>query len=236
LRPRAGIRSRLEETGAPRRPVLILALRFRFRRPRAPLVHGVALSRSHRPAPQQRSYVEQRVGQLGGIFQIDRSKVSERGEARALPAQDGMVGLVAVARRRAAERDRLQRLVGRQPGVHGSAAAPRTTASTSTLSAYARRLWAAHGRSGTLRRRVANAITELLKTRVVVVGVDPYTLEPADGADRLHRGREPLDVAMAMAMSVGRPVVYEKPRCAMCRELMACWFARGIAAVSSYSP
>ncbi len=50
------------------------------------------------------------------------------------------------------------------------------------LSEYARRLWGANGKSGSLRRRVADAITELLKTRVVVVGIDPYTLEPAEGS------------------------------------------------------
>lgn len=33
-----------------------------------------------------------------------------------------------------------------------------------------------------MRRRIVDSITELLKTRVVVVGVDPYTLEPAEGA------------------------------------------------------
>ena len=59
---------------------------------------------------------------------------------------------------------------------------PETNRVDFNLSAYARRLWGSNGRSGTLRRRVANAITELLKTRVVVVGVDPYTLEPAEGA------------------------------------------------------
>ena len=131
--------------------------------------------------PLQRSYVEQRIGQLVGIFQIDRTKLSERSEARALPAQDGMVGLVAVA-----DGGRLSETafnvwsVGSQMFKEGDC--PESNRVDFNLSEYARRLWGAHGKSGSLRRRVASAITELLKTRVVVVGVDPYTLEPAEGA------------------------------------------------------
>jgi hypothetical protein len=50
------------------------------------------------------------------------------------------------------------------------------------LSEYARRLWGQHSKSGTLRRRIADALGELLRTRVVVMGIDPYDLEPAEGA------------------------------------------------------
>jgi hypothetical protein len=131
--------------------------------------------------PLQRSYVEQRIGQLVGIFQIDRSKLSEHSEARALPAQEGMVGLVAVA-----DGGKLSETafnvwtVGSQ--MFKEAGCPDSQRIDFNLSDYARRLWGPHGKSGTLRRRVAAAITELLKTRVIVMGVDPYTLEPAEGS------------------------------------------------------
>lgn len=130
--------------------------------------------------PLQRSYVEQRIGQLVGIFQIDRSKLADRAEARSLPAKDGMVGLVAVA-----DGGRLSETafnvwtVGSQ--MFKENGCPTSQRVDFNLSDYARRLWGANGKSGTLRRRVADAITELLKTRVVVMGVDPYTLEPAEG-------------------------------------------------------
>src|SRR6188472_469103 len=131
--------------------------------------------------PLQRSYVEQRIGQLVGIFQIDRSKLADRSEALALPAQDGMVGLVAVA-----DGGRLSETafnvwtVGSQ--MFKEDGCPSSQRVDFNLSDYARRLWGANGKSGSLRRRVSDAITELLKTRVVVMGVDPYTLEPAEGA------------------------------------------------------
>ena len=131
--------------------------------------------------PLQRSYVEQRIGQLVGIFQIDRSKLSDHSTARALPAHDGMVGLVAVA-----DGGRLSETafnvwtVGSQ--MFREAGCPTSQRIDFNLSEYARRLWGSNGKSGTLRHRVADAITELLKTRVVVMGVDPYTLEPAEGA------------------------------------------------------
>jgi hypothetical protein len=130
--------------------------------------------------PLQRSYVEQRIGQFVGIFQIDRSKLSDHAKARSLPAKDGMVGLVAVA-----DGGRLSETafnvwtVGSQMFKEGGC--PASQRVDFNLSEYARRLWGSNGKSGTLRRRVADAITELLKTRVVVMGVDPYTLEPAEG-------------------------------------------------------
>jgi hypothetical protein len=131
--------------------------------------------------PLQRSYLEQRMGQLVGIFQIDRSKLSEHSEARALPAQEGMLGLVAVA-----DGGKLSETafnvwtVGSQ--MFKETGCPDSQRIDFNLSDYARRLWGPHGKSGTLRRRVAAAITELLKTRVIVMGVDPYTLEPAEGS------------------------------------------------------
>jgi hypothetical protein len=131
--------------------------------------------------PLQRSYVEQRIGQLVGIFQIDRNKLADQSEARALPARDGMVGLVAVA-----DGGKLSETafnvwtVGSQ--MFNEAGCPENQRVDFNLSDFARRLWGANGKSGSLRRRVADAMTELLKTRVVVMGVDPYTLEPAEGA------------------------------------------------------
>jgi hypothetical protein len=131
--------------------------------------------------PLQRSYVEQRIGQLVGIFQIDRSKLSDHSQARALPAPDGMVGLVAVA-----DGGRLSETafnvwtVGSQ--MFKEDGCPDSHRIDFNLSEYARRLWGTNGKSGSLRKRVASAITELLKTRVIVMGVDPYTLEPAEGA------------------------------------------------------
>lgn len=131
--------------------------------------------------PLHRSYVEQRIGQLVGIFQIDRTKLAHHSQARALPDQDGMVGVVAVA-----DGGKLSETafnvwtVGSQ--MFKEVDCPASQRIDFTLSDYARRLWGPHGKSGSLRRRVAAAITELLKTRVIVMGVDPYTLEPAEGA------------------------------------------------------
>jgi hypothetical protein len=139
------------------------------------------MARFEENLPLQRSYVEERIGQLVGIFQIDRARLADHAEARALPAQDGMVGLVAVA-----DGGRLSETafnvwtVGSQ--MFKEAGCPASQRIDFNLSEYARRLWGANGKSGSLRRRVASAITELLKTRVVVMGVDPYTLEPAEGA------------------------------------------------------
>lgn len=131
--------------------------------------------------PLQRSYVEQRIGQLVGIFQIDRSRLSAQSEARSLPAHDGMVGLVAVA-----DGGRLSETafnvwtVGSQ--MFKEDGCPSDQRIDFNLTEYARRLWGRNGKSGSLRRRVASSITELLKTRVIVMGIDPYTLEPAEGA------------------------------------------------------
>ena len=131
--------------------------------------------------PLHRSYVEQRIGQLVGIFQIDRQRPADSSQARALPASDGVVGLVAVA-----DGGKLSETafnvwtVGSQ--MFKESGCPDSQRIDFNLSEYARRLWGENGKSGTLRRRVADAITELLKTRVVVFGIDPYTLEPAEGA------------------------------------------------------
>ena len=139
------------------------------------------MPRSDDNLPLQRSYVEQRIGQLVGIFQIERKQLAEQVEARALPTTDGMVGLVAVA-----DGGRLSETafnvwtVGSQ--LFKEAGCPTSNRVDFNLSEYARRLWGANGKSGTLRRRIADAVTELLKTRVVVMGIDPYTLQPAEGA------------------------------------------------------
>jgi hypothetical protein len=131
--------------------------------------------------PLNRSYVEQRIGQLVGIFQIDRQRPTDGSAARALPVNDEVVGLVAVA-----DGGRLSETafnvwtVGSQ--MFKESDCPDSQRIDFNLSEYARRLWGANGKSGSLRRRVADAITELLKTRVVIVGVDPYTLEPAEAA------------------------------------------------------
>ena len=139
------------------------------------------MPRSDDNLPLQRSYVEQRIGQLVGIFQIERKQLTEQVEARALPTTDGMVGLIAVA-----DGGRLSETafnvwtVGSQ--LFKEAGCPTSNRVDFNLSEYARRLWGANGKSGTLRRRIADAVTELLKTRVVVMGIDPYTLQPAEGA------------------------------------------------------
>jgi len=139
------------------------------------------MTRPDEHLPLQRSYLEQRIGQLVGIFQIDRRWPAESSEARALPPHDGVVGLVAVANGgRLSETAFNVWTVGSQ--MFKEAGCPDTQRIDFNLSGYSRRLWGANGRSGSLRRRVADAITELLKTRVVVMGVDPYTLEPSEGA------------------------------------------------------
>jgi hypothetical protein len=92
-----------------------------------------------------------------------------------------MVGLVAVA-----DGGRLSETafnvwtVGSQ--LFKEAGCPTTNRVDFNLSEYARRLWGANGKSGSLRRRIADAVTEILKTRVVVMGIDPYTLQPSEGA------------------------------------------------------
>jgi hypothetical protein len=131
--------------------------------------------------PLQRSYVEERIGQLVGVFQIDRKELADQVESRSLPGPDGMVGLVAVA-----DGGRLSETafnvwtVGSQ--MFNEAGCPESNRVDFNLSEYARRLWGQNGKSGSLRRRIADSLGELLKTRVVIVGVDPYTLQPAEGA------------------------------------------------------
>ena len=46
--------------------------------------------------PIRRTFVDLHIGQLVGIFQIDRKQLSDTAQARSL-SMDGMVGLVAVA-------------------------------------------------------------------------------------------------------------------------------------------
>ena len=139
------------------------------------------MARPDETLPLQRSYVEQRLGQLVGIFQVERKQLAEHVEARALPSTDGMVGLVAVA-----DGGRLSETafnvwtVGSQLFIEADC--PANNRVDFNLSEYARRLWGPNGKSGSLRRRIADAVTELLKTRVVVMGIDPYTLKPAEGA------------------------------------------------------
>jgi hypothetical protein len=132
--------------------------------------------------PLHRSFVEQRIGQLVGIFQIDRQRSEDSSQAKALPAADGgFVGLVAVA-----DGGRLSETafnvwtVGSQ--MFKESGCPDTQRIDFNLSEYTRRLWGPKAKSSVLRRRVSDAISELLRTRVVVVGIDPYTLQPAEGA------------------------------------------------------
>jgi hypothetical protein len=112
---------------------------------------GAAIVKFDDNLPLQRSYVEQRIGQLLGIFQIDRSKLSDHSQARALPAQDGMVGLVAVA-----DGGKLSETafnvwtVGSQ--MFKEAGSPTSHRSDFNLSEYARRLWGTNGKSGSLWR------------------------------------------------------------------------------------
>ena len=140
------------------------------------------MPRSDDNLPLQRSYVEQRIGQLVGIFQIERKQLAEQVEARALPTTDGMVGLVAVA-----DGGRLSETafnvwtVGSQ--LFKEAGCPTSNRVDFNLSEYARRLWGANGKSGTLRRRIADAVTELLKTRVVVMGDRPVHAAAGRGRD-----------------------------------------------------
>jgi hypothetical protein len=131
--------------------------------------------------PLQRSYLEHRIGQLVGIFQIDRHRIEDSSEARALPSHDGVVGLVAVANGgRLSENAFNIWTVGSQ--MFKESGCPESQRIDFNLSEYSRRLWGSNGKSASVRRRVAESIAELLKTRVVVMGVDPYTLEPAEGA------------------------------------------------------
>jgi hypothetical protein len=132
--------------------------------------------------PLKRTYVQERLGQLVGIFQIDRKRLGDAVEARALPSSHGELGLVAVA-----DGGRLSETAfnvwttGSQ--LFLEAGCPTSNRIDFNLSELARRLWGTGGKSASMRRRVADAITEILRTRVIVVGVDPYTLESAEGAE-----------------------------------------------------
>jgi hypothetical protein len=132
--------------------------------------------------PLKRTYVQEQLGQLVGIFQIDRKRLGNSVEARALPSSDGEVGLVAVANGgRLSETAFNVWTTGSQ--LFLEAGCPTSNRIDFNLSELARRLWGPGGKSASMRRRVADAIAEILRTRVVVVGVDPYTLKPAEGAE-----------------------------------------------------
>lgn len=132
--------------------------------------------------PLKRTYVQERVGQFVGIFQIDRKRLDDAVEARALPSNDGELGLVAVANGgRLSETAFNVWTTGSQ--LFMEAGCPTTNRIDFNLSELARRLWGTGGKSASMRRRVAQAIDEILSTQVIVLGVDPYTQEPAEGAE-----------------------------------------------------
>jgi len=130
--------------------------------------------------PIRRTFVDLHIGQLVGIFQIDRKQLSDHAEARSL-STDGMVGLVAVADggKLSETAFNVWTLCSQMFDDHGC---PDSNRLDFNLSDYAARLWGAGGRSATRRKRIVKAFGELMRTRVVIVGVDPYTLEPAEGA------------------------------------------------------
>ncbi len=130
--------------------------------------------------PIQRSFVERHIGQLVGIFQIDRAQLRDRSEAQSL-ATGGMVGLVAVADggKLSENAFNIWTLASQWFSEEGC---PDTNRLDFTLGALSRRMWGENGRSSERRKRVAAALAELMRTRVIVVGVDPYTLEPSEGA------------------------------------------------------
>ncbi|MGI8750146.1 MAG: hypothetical protein ACR2J6_06310 [Thermoleophilaceae bacterium] len=130
--------------------------------------------------PLQRSFVERNIGQLVGIFQLDRLELHDRTEVTSL-ATGSMMGLVAVA-----DGGKLSETAFNLWTIasqwFNEAGCPDSNRLDFTLGAIARRMWGENGRSAERRKRIANALTELMRTRVVVVGVNPYTLEPAEGA------------------------------------------------------
>ncbi len=130
--------------------------------------------------PIQRSFVERHIGQLVGIFQIDSAELKDRSQAQSL-ATGGMVGLVAVADggKLSETAFNIWTLASQMFNEDGC---PDSHRLDFTLGALSRRMWGENGRSSERRRRVASALAELMRTRVVVMGVDPYTLEPAEGA------------------------------------------------------
>jgi len=130
--------------------------------------------------PIQRSFVERHIGQLVGIFQIDSAELKDPRTAHSL-ATGGMVGLVAVADggKLSETAFNIWTLASQMFNEDGCPDSPRLDF---TLGALSRRMWGENGRSSERRRRVASALAELMRTRVVVMGVDPYTLESAEGA------------------------------------------------------
>jgi len=130
--------------------------------------------------PIRRTVVHRRIGQLVGIFQIDRKQLADHAEARSL-STDGMVGLVAIADggRLSETAFNVWTLCQQMFDDHDR---PQSNRLDFNLSDYATRLWGKGGRSSTRRKRIIEAFSELMRTRVVIFGIDPYTLEPAEGA------------------------------------------------------
>jgi hypothetical protein len=130
--------------------------------------------------PIRRTFVDLHIGQLVGIFQIDRRQLSDHASARSL-STDGMVGLVAVADggRLSETAFNVWTLCSQLFDDHDC---PTSNRLDFNLSDYATRLWGKGGRSASRRKRIVNALGELMRTRVVIVGIDPYPLEPAQGA------------------------------------------------------
>ena len=130
--------------------------------------------------PIRRAFVDLHIGQLVGIFQIDRKQLSDHAEARSL-SMDGMVGLVAVA-----DGGRLSETAFNVwtlcSQLFDDKGCPQSNRLDFNLSDYATRLWGKGGRSASRRKRIVGALAELMRTRVVIVGIDPYTHEPAEGA------------------------------------------------------
>lgn len=138
---------------------------------------------SARALPLQRAYLERRIGQLVGIFQIDRDprQYSDHSEAHALPTSEDAIGLVAIADGgRLSEAGLNAWTVASQ--MYLEAGCPEDGRIDTSLSALARRLWGDGGKSSERRRRLADALSELVGTKVVITGIDPYTLEPENGA------------------------------------------------------
>ncbi len=144
-------------------------------------LHGAeAMAEFDEHLPLQRSFVERHIGQLVGIFQIDRLELRDRSQAHSL-ATGGMVGLVAVADGGKLSENAFNIWTIASQWFN-DVGCPDTNRLDFTLGALSRRMWGENGRSSERRKRVAAALSELMSTRVIVVGVDPYTLEPAEGA------------------------------------------------------
>lgn len=149
-------------------------------RPQTPPVSAPPMSDFDDNLPIRRTFVDLHIGQLVGIFQIDRKQLSNTAQARSL-SMDGMVGLVAVADggRLSETAFNVWTLCSQMFDDHEC---PQSNRLDFNLSDYATRLWGKGGRSASRRKRIVNALSELMRTRVVIVGIDPYTLEPAEGA------------------------------------------------------